>query len=99
MVPVFDPLIVPTREPVMVQVRLVREPVIVPPKVTAATDIMSIIEIRNCPEPLILFLLVTQAFAGDTAERVNCYFGTSFSIQQLVELRRSSFVQPLCQAP
>jgi hypothetical protein len=57
-VPVLDPEMVPVRDPVIVPVLLVREPVIVPPNVTADTARMSTVVSRNCPERFMTFLLV-----------------------------------------
>ena len=54
MVPVFDPLMVPTREPVIVPDLLDREPVMVPPNATAERAKISMDEMRNCPKRFIL---------------------------------------------
>ena len=57
-VPVLDPVIVPTLDPVIVPVLLVREPVIVPPKLIAEIDSVSTVAIRVCMKRFISFLLV-----------------------------------------
>ncbi len=57
-VPVLDPVMVPVRDPVIVPVLLVREPVIVPPNVTAETERMSTVVSRSCTERFMTFLLV-----------------------------------------
>lgn len=54
MVPVLDPVMVPTREPVIVPDLLDRDPVMVPPNATAERAKISMVEIRNCPERFIL---------------------------------------------